>query len=317
MSEPLLRVEGLTKHFSTKKGLLHAVDNVSFTIDKGRTLGMVGESGCGKSTTGRAILRLIEPTAGNVLFDNIDVRSLDAAKLRRMRTRMQIVFQDPFSSLNPRMTVSQEIEEPIKLHGIITDPQEREERVLELMETVGLAPRLFNTYPHELDGGRRQRIGIARALAVNPDFVVCDEPVSALDVSIQAQILNLMEDLQDELGLTYLFITHDLSVVHHFSDDIAVMYLGKLFEKAPSDELFDHPMHPYTQALLSAIPVPSLHNRKKRIIMKGEITSPINPPKACRFAQRCPYATERCTCEEPELRDYGNGHSVACFLCEK
>ncbi len=317
MSEPLLRVEGLTKHFSTKKGLLHAVDNVSFTIDKGRTLGMVGESGCGKSTTGRAILRLIEPTAGNVLFDNIDVRSLDAAKLRRMRTRMQIVFQDPFSSLNPRMTASQAIEEPIKLHGIITDPQEREERVLELMETVGLAPRLFNTYPHELDGGRRQRIGIARALAVNPDFVVCDEPVSALDVSIQAQILNLMEDLQDELGLTYLFITHDLSVVHHFSDDIAVMYLGKLFEKAPSDELFDHPMHPYTQALLSAIPVPSLHNRKKRIIMKGEITSPINPPKACRFAQRCPYATERCTCEEPELRDYGNGHSVACFLCEK
>lgn len=317
MSEPLLRVEGLTKHFSTKKGLLHAVDNVSFTIDKGRTLGMVGESGCGKSTTGRAILRLIEPTAGNVLFDNIDVRSLSAAKLRRMRTRMQIVFQDPFSSLNPRMTVSQAIEEPIKLHGIITDPQEREERVLELMETVGLAPRLFNTYPHELDGGRRQRIGIARALAVNPDFVVCDEPVSALDVSIQAQILNLMEDLQDELGLTYLFITHDLSVVHHFSDDIAVMYLGKLFEKAPSDELFDHPMHPYTQALLSAIPVPSLHNRKKRIIMKGEITSPINPPKACRFAQRCPYATERCTCEEPELRDYGNGHSVACFLCEK
>ena len=313
MSEPLLRVEGLTKHFSTKKGLLHAVDNVSFTIDKGRTLGMVGESGCGKSTTGRAILRLIEPTAGNVLFDNIDVRSLDAAKLRRMRTRMQIVFQDPFSSLNPRMTVSQAIEEPIKLHGIITDPQEREERVLELMETVGLAPRLFNTYPHELDGGRRQRIGIARALAVNPDFVVCDEPVSALDVSIQAQILNLMEDLQDELGLTYLFITHDLSVGHHFSDDIAVMYLGKLFEKAPSDELFDHPMHPYTQALLSAIPVPSLHNRKKRIIMKGEI----NPPKACRFAQRCPYATERCTCEEPELRDYGNGHSVACFLCEK
>lgn len=317
MSEPLLRVEGLTKHFSTKKGLLHAVDNVSFTIDKGRTLGMVGESGCGKSTTGRAILRLIEPTAGNVLFDNIDVRSLDAAKLRRMRTRMQIVFQDPFSSLNPRMTVSQAIEEPIKLHGIITDPQEREERVLELMETVSLSPRLFNTYPHELDGGRRQRIGIARALAVNPDFVVCDEPVSALDVSIQAQILNLMEDLQDELGLTYLFITHDLSVVHHFSDDIAVMYLGKLFEKAPSDELFDHPMHPYTQALLSAIPVPSLHNRKKRIIMKGEITSPINPPKACRFAQRCPYATERCTCEEPELRDYGNGHSVACFLCEK
>ena len=317
MADTILEVKNLTKYFKTKHGTLHAVDGINFKLARGKTLGLVGESGCGKSTTGRAILRLIEPTAGNVLFDNIDVRSLDAAKLRRMRTRMQIVFQDPFSSLNPRMTVSQAIEEPIKLHGIITDPQEREERVLELMETVGLAPRLFNTYPHELDGGRRQRIGIARALAVNPDFVVCDEPVSALDVSIQAQILNLMEDLQDELGLTYLFITHDLSVVHHFSDDIAVMYLGKLFEKAPSDELFDHPMHPYTQALLSAIPVPSLHNRKKRIIMKGEITSPINPPKACRFAQRCPYATERCTCEEPELRDYGNGHSVACFLCEK
>ena len=317
MSEPLLRVEGLTKHFSTKKGLLHAVDNVSFTIDKGRTLGMVGESGCGKSTTGRAILRLIEPTAGNVLFDNIDVRSLDAAKLRRMRTRMQIVFQDPFSSLNPRMTVSQAIEEPIKLHGIITDPQEREERVLELMETVGLAPRLFNTYPHELDGGRRQRIGIARALAVNPDFVVCDEPVSALDVSIQAQILNLMEDLQDELGLTYLFITHDLSVVHHFSDDIAVMYLGKLFEKAPSDELFDHPMHPYTQALLSAIPIPDpiieAERETKRIHLEGEVTSPIDPAPGCRFASRCPYATARCKEATPTLKEVGTGHEVACF----
>ena len=316
MSEPLLRVDSLVKYFSTKKGLLHAVDNVSFTIDRGRTLGMVGESGCGKSTTGRVILRLIEPTSGTVTFDGVDVGKLSGKELRAMRTRMQIVFQDPFSSLNPRMTVSQAIEEPIRLHGIIKDPYERELRVLELMETVGLAPRLYNTYPHELDGGRRQRIGIARALAVRPDFIVCDEPVSALDVSIQAQILNLMEDLQEQLGLTYLFITHDLSVVHHFSDDIAVMYLGKLFEKAPSDELFRNPMHPYTQALLSAIPIPSLHNRKERIIMKGEITSPINPPKACRFAARCPYATERCFQEEPELRDYGNGHSVSCFRCE-
>lgn len=316
MSEPLLKVDNLVKYFSTKKGKLHAVDHVSFSIDRGRTLGMVGESGCGKSTTGRVILRLIEPTSGSVIFDGVDIGKLSPKELRNMRTRMQIVFQDPFSSLNPRMTVSQAIEEPIRLHGIIKDPYERELRVLELMETVGLARRLYNTYPHELDGGRRQRIGIARALALNPDFIVCDEPVSALDVSIQAQILNLMEDLQDQLGLTYLFITHDLSVVHHFSDDIAVMYLGKLFEKAPSDELFQRPLHPYTQALLSAIPVPSLHNRKKRIIMKGEITSPINPPKACRFAARCPYATERCHQEEPALRDMGNGHSVACFLCE-
>ena len=314
MSEPLLRVEGLTKHFSTKKGLLHAVDNVSFTIDKGRTLGMVGESGCGKSTTGRAILRLIEPTAGNVLFDNIDVRSLDAAKLRRMRTRMQIVFQDPFSSLNPRMTVSQAIEEPIKLHGIITDPQEREERVLELMETVGLAPRLFNTYPHELDGGRRQRIGIARALAVNPDFVVCDEPVSALDVSIQAQILNLMEDLQDELGLTYLFITHDLSVVHHFSDDIAVMYLGFVVETAPKEALYKTPLHPYTQALLSAVPIPDPRYQQDRIILEGDIPSTISLPKGCPFATRCKQCKAVCMENRPETKEVEPGHFVACHL---
>ena len=229
---------------------------------------------------------------------------------------MQIIFQDPFSSLNPRMTVSQAIEEPIRLHGIIENKAERQKRVLELMETVGLASRLYNTYPHELDGGRRQRIGIARALAVNPKFIVCDEPVSALDVSIQAQILNLMEDLQDELGLTYMFITHDLSVVYHFSDDIAVMYLGKMIEKASSDKLFAHPAHPYTQALLSAIPVPSLHNRRERIIMKGEITSPIDPPKACRFAARCQYATERCFKEEPEFKEIEPGHFAACFLCE-
>lgn len=313
MSNPLLEVDGLVKYFPTKKGTLHAVDDVSFTIDKGKTLGVVGESGCGKSTTGRVILRLIEPTAGKVVFDGTDVSKLSQSEMRKMRTRMQIIFQDPFSSLNPRMTVSQAIEEPIRLHNIIPDKQEREKRVLELMETVGLASRLYNTYPHELDGGRRQRIGIARALAVNPEFIVCDEPVSALDVSIQAQILNLMEDLQNQLGLTYMFITHDLSVVHHFSDDIAVMYLGKLLEKAPSDELFRNPLHPYTKALLSAIPIPSLHNRRERIIMKGEITSPINPPKACRFANRCPHATKRCMGEEPQLQEVNQGHAVACF----
>ncbi len=316
MSKPLLEVENLVKFFPTKKGTLHAVDNVSFTIDKGKTLGVVGESGCGKSTTGRVILRLLEPTSGKVTFDGTDVSKLSVDEMRKMRTRMQIIFQDPFSSLNPRMTVSQAIEEPIRLHGIITDKKERDHRVLELMETVGLAARLYNTYPHELDGGRRQRIGIARALAVNPEFIVCDEPVSALDVSIQAQILNLMEDLQNQLGLTYMFITHDLSVVHHFSDDIAVMYLGKLLEKAPSDELFRNPAHPYTQALLSAIPIPSLHNRRERILMKGEITSPINPPQACRFANRCPKAEDRCFKEEPQLKEVGPGHGAACFLCE-
>ena len=314
MSKVLLEVEGLKKYFPTKKGILHAVDDVSFTIEEGKTLGVVGESGCGKSTTGRAILRLLEPTAGRVTFDGVDVAGLNAEELRKMRTKMQIIFQDPFSSLNPRMTVSQAIEEPIRLHGIITDKKEREERVMELMETVGLAPRLYHAYPHELDGGRRQRIGIARALAVNPKFIVCDEPVSALDVSIQAQILNLMEDLQDNLGLTYMFITQDLSVVHHFSDEIAVMYLGKLIEKAPADELFANPTHPYTEALLSAIPIPSLHNRRERIIMKGEITSPINPPKACRFANRCPYATERCFHVEPELKEIRPGHFVSCLL---
>ncbi len=234
MSKPLLEVQNLVKYFPTKKGKLHAVDDVTFSIDRGKTLGVVGESGCGKSTTGRVILRLIEPTSGSITFDGTDVRGLSADGLRKMRTRMQIIFQDPFSSLNPRMTVSQAIEEPIRLHGIITDKKERDHRVLELMETVGLAPRLYNTYPHELDGGRRQRIGIARALAVNPEFIVCDEPVSALDVSIQAQILNLMEDLQEQLGLTYMFITHDLSVVHHFSDDIAVMYLGRFWKKLPA-----------------------------------------------------------------------------------
>lgn len=315
-SSPLLEVKNLKKYFKTPKGMLHAVDNVSFTIDRGRTLGVVGESGCGKSTTGRAILRIVEPTEGEILFDGEDIRSLGKDQMRRMRTRMQIIFQDPFSSLNPRKTVSETIAEPLKLNGIITDKGKRMERVAEIMEIVGLAERLYNAYPHELDGGRRQRIGIARALALNPQFIVCDEPVSALDVSIQAQILNLMDELQEKMGLTYMFITHDLSVVHYFADDIAVMYLGRLIEKAPAKELFRNPIHPYTQALLSAIPVPSIHNQRKRILLKGEITSPVDPKPGCRFASRCPYASSRCHSEEPQLKEIAPGHFNACFLNE-
>lgn len=315
-SSPLLEVKNLKKYFKTPKGMLHAVDDVSFTIDRGRTLGVVGESGCGKSTTGRAILRIVEPTEGEILFDGEDIRSLGKDQMRRMRTRMQIIFQDPFSSLNPRKTVSETIAEPLKLNGIITDKGKRMERVAEIMEIVGLAERLYNAYPHELDGGRRQRIGIAKALALNPQFIVCDEPVSALDVSIQAQILNLMDELHEKMGLTYMFITHDLSVVHYFADDIAVMYLGRLIEKAPAKELFRNPVHPYTQALLSAIPVPSIHNQRKRILLKGEITSPVDPKPGCRFASRCPYASSRCHSEEPQLKEIAPGHFNACFLNE-
>ena len=315
-TQPLLDVRNLKKYFSTPKGMLHAVDDVTFTIEKGKTLGVVGESGCGKSTTGRAILRLLEPTSGQVLFEGQDVVKLSKEEMRRKRTEMQIIFQDPFSSLNPRKTVSQIIADPLKINKIITNPAKQMERVRELMEIVGLADRLINTYPHELDGGRRQRIGIARALALNPKFIVCDEPVSALDVSIQAQILNLMKELQKKMGLTYMFITHDLSVVNHFSDDIAVMYLGKLIEKAPSEELFENQTHPYTKALLSAIPIPSLDNRRERILLKGEITSPIEPPAACRFANRCPHATDRCRGEEPQLKEIRPGHFVSCFLSE-
>ena len=312
----LLEVKGLKKYFSTPRGMLHAVDDVSFTLDKGKTLGVVGESGCGKSTTGRAILRLLEPTGGEVLFEGEDLNKLNKEEMRKKRKDLQIIFQDPFSSLNPRKTISQTIAEALKLNKIVTDKQQMQQRVLELMDTVGLAERLYNTYPHELDGGRRQRIGIARALAVNPKFIVCDEPVSALDVSIQAQILNLMEDLQEKMGLTYMFITHDLSVVHHFSNDIAVMYLGKLIGKAPSDELLKNPTHPYTQALLSAIPLPNIHKKLDRVILKGEITSPIEPKPVCRFANRCNYATDRCRSEEPQLKEISPGHFVSCFLAE-
>ena len=311
----LLEVKDLKKYFQTSRGQLHAVDGVSFSIEKGRTLGLVGESGCGKSTTGRTILRLIEPTSGQVLFDGQDVAQLSHGELRKLRKDMQIIFQDPFSSINPRKTVAQTISQPLSLHHIC-GKREREEAVLEIMNVVGLAPRLINAYPHELDGGRRQRVGIARALAMNPRFIVCDEPVSALDVSIQAQILNLMKELQEKHGLTYLFITHDLSVVNHFSDDIAVMYLGKLIEKAPAEELFSRPVHPYTRALLSAIPIPDIDRKRERILLKGELSSPINPPRACRFANRCPCAMERCTCEEPELKSVGEHHVAACFQAE-
>lgn len=312
MSETLLAVRNLKKYFKTPRGMLHAVDNVSFDIGKGKTLGIVGESGCGKSTTGRSILRLIEPTSGEVIFQGEDILKLSQREMNKRRRDMQIIFQDPFSSLDPRNNISQIIGEPIDINHIASSKKEREEMIYELMDTVGLARRLYGTYPHELDGGRRQRIGIARALAVNPKFIVCDEPVSALDVSIQAQILNLLNDLQRDRGLTYMFITHDLSVVKYFSDEIAVMYLGSLVEKGPAGELFKHPLHPYTQALLSAIPNVDIDAQTKRIVLKGEVVSPINLPEECRFAKRCPYATDACRGCIPELRELAPGHFVAC-----
>ena len=317
MSDTILEVKHLKKYFNTPKGTLHAVDDVSFTLERGKTLGIVGESGCGKSTTGRAILRLIEPTAGEVIFNGEDITKKNKEQMRLLRREMQLIFQDPYASLDPRKTVSEIIGEPLKLQKLIPDAKKRAERVHELMEVVGLADRLINTYPHELDGGRRQRIGIARALAMEPKLIICDEPVSALDVSIQAQILNLMQDLQEQMGLTYIFITHDLSVVNHFANDIAVMYLGQLIEKAPSVTLFDNPVHPSTKALLSAIPVPSLRKKRQRVMLKGEISSPINPKPGCRFAVRCPYATDRCRTEEPKLVEIEKDHFVACHLTEK
>ena len=280
MNTPILEVKDLCKSFKTKKGVLQAVDHVSFTLDRGRTLGVVGESGCGKSTLGRTILRLVEPTSGQVLFDGRDIARLGRPALRKCRRDIQMIFQDPFASLDPRKTVSQIISEPLLIHKLVRKGPECEKRVLELMDIVGLAHRWYNTYPHQLDGGRRQRIGIARALAVDPKLMICDEPVSALDVSIQAQILNLLKDLQEERNLTCIFITHDLSVVHHFSDEIAVMYLGHVVEKAPAEELFQRPLHPYTRALLSAIPIPDLSVRKSRIILKGEVSSPIGDRKS-------------------------------------
>lgn len=315
MEQVSLEVKNLKKYFNTPKGLLHAVDNVNFRIYDGKTLGVVGESGCGKSTLGRVILHLLDSTDGQILFEGEDVTHVDKAKLRALREKMQIIFQDPYSSLNPRMSVSEIIMEPLQLKGGMSHA-EMYEKTKKLMDTVGLAARLENAYPHELDGGRRQRIGIARALALNPRFIVCDEPVSALDVSIQAQVLNLMLDLQEERNLTYLFITHDLSVVKYFSDDIMVMYLGQVVEKAPSNELFARPYHPYTKALLSAIPVPDVHAPRNRILLKGEITSPINPQPGCRFAARCPYATPECS-KEQELREILPNHYVACHRAEE
>jgi len=315
MSKPILEVKDLKKYFKTSRGPLHAVDGVSFTIEEGQTLGIVGESGCGKSTTGRCILRLLEPTAGQIMFDGKDITAMSNEKMRLQRRDMQIIFQDPYSSLDPRRTVNQTIREPITANKLMKDNNAIEQRVLELMDTVGLAERLINAYPHELDGGRRQRIGIARALAMEPKFIVCDEPVSALDVSIQAQILNLLKKLQKQLGITYIFITHDLSVVNHFSDSIMVMYLGQVVEKAPAEDLFANPLHPYTKALLSAIPIPEYRETKRqRMLLQGEISSPVNPGKECRFAKRCPMAKQECFDCGPTLQEPSKDHFVACHM---
>ena len=312
---PLIETVHLKKYFDTGSGLLHAVDDVNLTIQPRKTLGVVGESGCGKSTLGRTILRLTPATEGQILYNGRDILSYNPHQLRELRREMQIIFQDPYSSLNPRMTVSELIAEPLVVNKVMKNKNQLKERVKELMETVGLAPRLENAYPHELDGGRRQRIGVARALSVNPKFIVCDEPVSALDVSIQAQILNLLMDLQDNMGLTYMFITHDLSVVRHISDEIAVMYLGQCVERCGSKELFDNPLHPYTKALLDAIQVPDISLRgKKKPIIRGEVTSPIDPKPGCRFAARCPQATDACWGSQIPLREVSAGHYAACNL---
>jgi len=312
MAEKMLEVKNLKKYFKTSKGLLHAVDDISFHINKGETLGLVGESGCGKSTTGRLLIRLLESTEGEIIYNGRDINKISKKEMRELRKEMQIVFQDPYASLNPRLTVSEIIAEPLIVNKVYPTKEKRDKRVGDLMETVGLAPRLANAYPHELDGGRRQRIGIARALALKPKFIVQDEPVSALDVSIQAQILNLMADLQEKFSLTYLFISHDLSVVKHVSDRIAVMYLGKIVELTDYKTIFNNPLHPYSQALLSAIPLPSLEQKKERILLEGDVPSPVNPPPGCRFAGRCRHKTDKCVAEEPVLQEMGDGHLVAC-----
>ncbi len=311
----LLEVEHLKKYFKVGgKSQLHAVDDITFTLEAGKTLGVVGESGCGKTTLGRTVLHLVPPTSGKIVFDGEDLSNPTKKQLAAARNKMQIIFQDPYSSLNPRMSVCEAIMEPLQIKGGMSKAEMLEE-TRELMDTVGLAERFENAFPHEMDGGRRQRVGIARALALKPKFIVCDEPVSALDVSIQAQVINLMLDLQESRGLSYMFVTHDLSVVRYISNDIMVMYLGNMVEKASSDELFRQPLHPYTKALLSAIPEPDIHNKTKRIILKGEITSPIDPKPGCRFAARCPHATE--ACQQPqELRELSPGHFVACCNCE-
>ncbi|MGC4108678.1 MAG: dipeptide ABC transporter ATP-binding protein [Thermomicrobiales bacterium] len=321
--KPLLDVKNLVMHFPLTQGIIfqrkvgavQAVDGVSFQVKKGETLGLVGESGCGKSTTGRAILQLYKPTSGEVNFDGRDLTKLDGNEMRKMRRHLQMVFQDPYASLNPRMTVGNIVSEPMQIHKLV-EKNQRTQRVQELLQTVGLNPYFANRYPHEFSGGQRQRVGIARALAANPDFIVCDEPVSALDVSIQAQVVNLLEDLQDQFGLTYLFIAHDLSVVRHISDRVAVMYLGKIVEMADRNELYDDPLHPYTKALLSAVPIPDpvIERKRERIILTGDVPSPINPPSGCHFHTRCPYVMDVCKQIDPIFADQGRDHWVACHL---
>ena len=307
---PVIEVKNLKKYFSVPNGELHAVDDVSFKIERGTTMGIVGESGCGKSTLGRTIIHLLENTTGQILLNGEDVTNVSRKQMKGLREKMQIIFQDPYSSLNPRMTIEETIREPLKLSGRFSK-KELDDEVDRLMDLCGIEERLATAYPHELDGGRRQRVGIARALALHPDFIVCDEPVSALDVSIQAQILNLLMDLQDEFGLTLMFVTHDLSVVRHISDTIGVMYLGQMVETCSTEELFENQLHPYTKALLSAIPSVDIHKKNKRILLKGELVSPINPKPGCRFAARCPYATEKC--KNPQtLEEVRPGHFVSC-----
>ncbi len=320
-NEYILKVEGLKKWFpitggvfSRVVGWVKAVDGVSFSVKRGETLGVVGESGCGKTTTGRTILRLIEPTEGKAIFEGVDIFSLNKAELRKIRRDIQIIFQDPYASLNPRMTVGDIVGEALDIHKLVKTKKEREERIAELLDVVGLLPQHMKRYPHEFSGGQRQRIGIARALAVQPKFIMADEPVSALDVSIQAQVINLLEDLQEKFRLTYLFIAHDLSVVRHISTRVAVMYLGKLVELTETEELFEHPAHPYTEALLSAVPIPDPEVKKQRIILEGDVPSPVNPPSGCRFHTRCRYAKPICAEKEPELKDLGGGHYVACHF---
>lgn len=313
MSENLIEVHNLKKYFRVSEGELHAVDDVSFSIAKGETLGLVGESGCGKSTIGRVLLRLLPHTSGQVIYDGENIFDYDEQKMLSMRTKMQMIFQDPYSCLNPRKTIGQIIAEPLIINKIVPR-SELNDVVLELMDKGGIRKKLFNSYPHELDGGRQQRVGIIRALALNPEFIVCDEPVSSLDVSIQAQILNLLQDLQEERGLTYLFISHDLSVVKYISNRIVVMYLGKIMEISESRELFKNPAHPYTQALLSAVPSPTYGTHRERILLKGDVPSPVNPKPGCRFAQRCQYAKDCCFTEEPALKEIAPGHKAACHL---
>lgn len=317
MSEKLLEVKHLKKYFKTGSGLLHAVDDINFTLEKGKVLGVVGESGCGKSTLGRTILGLLDATDGEVIYNGEDITHAKGAHRNELRKKMQIIFQDPFSSLNPRMTVYDLIADPMRANGMYRSKAELSKRVWELMDTVGLARRLTYSYPHELDGGRRQRIGVARALALDPEFIVCDEPVSALDVSIQAQILNLLQDLQESKNLTYIFVTHDLSVVKHISDEIMAMYVGSMVEKSPADDLFEHPLHPYTKGLLSAIPIPSIDVERKKVVLQGELSSPIDPKPGCRFANRCPYAKDICMRESPEVEEVMPNHFVACHFTKE